>query len=483
MADTESKTAPHMGAKNTMKSAWHKKYAARHRPQRILEFPAGVAAPQRVRVYRRGEYHLLQWWDPEVRKTLNDRVDGDLIDAIARAREIDRRLADHRGSGHVSRRLSHRELVTKYVEDLDQRADAGEIAVSTRERYGSALDHYLDFSGQPEVSSRWPWPGRDDREFALRFVAYLNGLQITSNGHANTVRRPMHGCGCDYVVDVVRAVFQWASDPDRGHLLPHDMRNPFRKASVKRRTPAVDIVGEPPITIDMACDMFDICDDYQLRLFAPILLWGLRAGESSWMFHEKCKDNWFWLGCIPELNYHTKGMRDKRLPIIEPTQALLFEDEQPRHGLVHQRRDAKRCKNTPLVGASLDELIREYQARCQREGRTNARRRKAIRNEVMRAAGAIDYDAIHGEYKRLAKQLKWPPTATLRHLRHLFNVSMENGGLSERERQYLMGQTQGKQAIRYYTHLNRLQEHYENAVQAEMASVLDVIKQRLPKFR
>lgn len=60
---------------------------------------------------------------------------------------------------------------------------------------------------------------------------------------------------------------------------------------------------------------------------------------------------------------------------------------------------------------------------------------------------------------------------------------MENGGLSERERQYLMGQTQGKQAIRHYTHLNRLQEHHARAVQAEMAPALAVIEQRLPKLR
>ena len=50
---------------------------------------------------------------------------------------------------------------------------------------------------------------------------------------------------------------------------------------------------------------------------------------------------------------------------------------------------------------------------------------------------------------------------------------MENGGLSERERRYLMGQSQGRAAIVHYTHLNKLAEHYRNAVAAEMGPVVE----------
>jgi hypothetical protein len=42
-----------------------------------------------VRIYARQDHHVLQFWDPAAKKTLYDRVHGDLIDAIARARDLD----------------------------------------------------------------------------------------------------------------------------------------------------------------------------------------------------------------------------------------------------------------------------------------------------------------------------------------------------------------------------------------------------------
>ena len=68
--------------------SWSERYGARHRFQRIKDFPHGIAAPKKVRLYHRLDHYVLQWWDPAARKNVADRVDGDLVSAIARARLI-----------------------------------------------------------------------------------------------------------------------------------------------------------------------------------------------------------------------------------------------------------------------------------------------------------------------------------------------------------------------------------------------------------
>src|SRR4051812_3579550 len=107
--------------------SWSRRYGERHRLHRIVEFPAGIIPPRRVRVYRRCGHYVLQWWDPAARTNLSDRVDGDLVAAIARARQIEERLGCARDAGLGRRRLGHRELVEAFLTDLGRRADAGQL--------------------------------------------------------------------------------------------------------------------------------------------------------------------------------------------------------------------------------------------------------------------------------------------------------------------------------------------------------------------
>src|SRR5688500_2768887 len=107
---------------------WSERYGARHRLERISDGPLGIALPKRVRIYRRQEHFVLQWWDPLERATLNQRVDGDLIAAISRARVIDEQITLRRSSGQVARRISVMDLIDAFCNDLKQRADAGEVS-------------------------------------------------------------------------------------------------------------------------------------------------------------------------------------------------------------------------------------------------------------------------------------------------------------------------------------------------------------------
>src|SRR5262245_59310076 len=92
LARTESKGSDHPPRRCKRPSAWTRKYGDKHRFQRVTGFPAGIVPPERVRIYRRGGHHLLQWWDPDAKRNLAERIDGDLVNAIARARQVEERL-------------------------------------------------------------------------------------------------------------------------------------------------------------------------------------------------------------------------------------------------------------------------------------------------------------------------------------------------------------------------------------------------------
>src|SRR4051794_5516428 len=149
-ADTPPRSAP------GVTPSWSERYGRRHRLERIKDFPAGIAGPKRVRLYWRHDHYVLQWWDPAARANLSDRVDGDLVAAIARARQLEERLDHTRDAGLGRRRLGHRELVEAFLGDLGRRADAGQVGPGTVRRYAAALAHYTAFAEQPAVARATP---------------------------------------------------------------------------------------------------------------------------------------------------------------------------------------------------------------------------------------------------------------------------------------------------------------------------------------
>ncbi len=423
---------------------------------------------------------MLQWWDPHAKANLSDRVDGDLIDAIARARQIDQRLADFRRSGRVRRRLTHSELVAAYVADLNRRARAGEVAPATAARYESALKHYVAFTNQPAVTAAYRYATAVDHKFALEFAAYLGTLEIAHNGHPHATRSRMQAT--EFVLDTVRAMYAWAGDPARGGRLPDGFQNPFLRRAVPRRRVAVDLTSEPDITAAMAAQFLAACDDYQFRLFFPYVFYGLRAAEPVHLFHEFIEDDWLTVPCIPDLDYTTKGRRNKRLPLLPELKALLLRGETNSKpvGLVYQRRAvAAGQERPPLAGMSLADLVAAFEQRRRKAGVMDAFAAAKLRDAVLADVGGTSYDAIQGEFRRVARALEWPTQATLKDFRHLFGTALANGGMPEHERRYLLGHAPGNEAIVTYTHLNKLAEHYRHAIEQELDPALAVLRRRV----
>lgn len=465
------------GETDDAQSRWCRQYSIAHRPVRVESFPAGVAAPKKVRIYARGGHYLLHFWDPSVQRTLYERVEGDLIDAIAKARSIDGKLVDLRRSGQGKRRLGHAEMVELFGKDLGRRADAQAIAPATARRYASALAHYLTFTNQSRIASSYPHAARVDRQFALGFAAFLAGLTVSPNGRLGATPRKMRGQ--DFVLDAVRALFQWAGDPERGNLLPDGFRSPFRRGVLDRRRAARDLAGEPDVTVAMTAAFLAACDDWQLRLFCPLAFYGLRPGELIYLFHEHLSPQFLDVCCIEPLRYLTKGRRNKRLPLLAPVYDLLRRGDPPLPpGLLFLRRSADVPMRRPLYGQSLAELAGAFERRC-REGQAGgAGAVERLRDGVLADAGALTYKVIQGEFAKVTRALGWPAAATLKDFRHCCNTALANGQMPEHERRYLLGQNPGRSAIVTYTHLNKIAEHYQAAAERELGPLLEVVARR-----
>lgn len=159
-------------------SSWNERYGERHRWERVTDFPAGIIPPKKVRLYRRADHYLLNWWDPQEKKNLSERIDGDLLEALIRVREIDDRVVNFRRSGVGRSKLSHEQVVQEYLTYQQRRAGAGEIDSGTVNRSRAALGHYLRFI-EEETSKKWPTVNRINQDFVLDFATFLNQLEVS----------------------------------------------------------------------------------------------------------------------------------------------------------------------------------------------------------------------------------------------------------------------------------------------------------------
>lgn len=471
---------------NPNKNQWSQ-YREQHKWVRVETFPEGVEPPRKVRLYRQNSYYRLQWWAPREKRNLSDRVDGDLIAAISRAREIDEQILNFRSSGLGNRHLKHEKLITQFREDLQGRANAGEIRTATVTRYGSALDHYQNFCTQPIISSKYPSASQVDRAFAQKFQAWLENLQISSNGHPHTPQRPMKSGS--YVIDVVRGMFEWAADPDRGNLLPAGFRNPFKGRLGSSHGSSPDLFGEPDITITMAAEFLKQCDPFQLPLFSVMILCGLRASEPCWLMRENLSpDGWLKVVSLPELGYTTKGRRDKRFPLPDSVKIMLKDQRfvvESKQGLLFRQRSAWRQTNVPICSPdlSLEQLEMKYKKQCGKLKNPGAKQKQQIRNKIMKEAGALNYDRIGHEFRRVVRDLNWPDSATLKDFRHLFSTELMNAGVPDYYRKYLMGHSVPNVALTSYTHLNELESWYSQAIQQRFTPILTAITDRMNEFQ
>jgi hypothetical protein len=151
-------------------------------------------------------------------------------------------------------------------------------------------------------------------------------------------------------------------------------------------------------------------------------------------------------------------------------------------GLLYLRRGVI-ANAVPLVGASLKALVTEFQRRCAAPEIRTAAARRRIRDQLLHDAGGINYDHIVAEFNKVARGLGWPPTATGKDFRHLTATCLENAGMPEHYRKFLLGQSPGRAAIVTYTHLNEIRQRFNDAVEKTLGPLVEAIEQRSRDLR
>jgi hypothetical protein len=287
--------------------------------------------------------------------------------------------------------------------------------------------------------------------------------------------------GQAFVTDAVRAMLEWAADLDRANLLPDTFRNPFRRSQQTRGLFKGDPLAQPDITLPMALAFVEHCDLFQLRLFVPLILFGLRAAEPCLLFRAHLEPDWLRVCCIPELGYFTQARRDKSLPLIlelRPFWDWLRETSSP--GFLYQRRPVFEGRQPArLRETSLEALIHEFQLRCASTQAQSHVQRVRLREQLVREAGGLTYDHIEQEFHGVAGRLRWPNAATLKDFRHVFATMLGGTPMSEAYKKYLMGQSPGKAALNAYTHLTQVREQFQAAINHAWPRLIETILGRM----
>src|SRR5205814_4483386 len=71
--------------------------------------------------------------------------------------------------------------------------------------------------------------------------------------------------------------------------------------------PQGDPLAAPDVTMDMAAAFVRVCDLFQLRLFVPVILFGLRAAEPCGLFAEHLSEDWLGVPATPTWGWRPRA--------------------------------------------------------------------------------------------------------------------------------------------------------------------------------
>ena len=474
------------------RSTWRERYGRWHGYIRLRGDPALPNGRRgRVTLYQRGEdvqedgrhTYILSWCAHGRRH--KQRVVGDIYDAVRRADEINTAIKDN-NTGTPPSRLSVEELVARFIDGLQRRADAGEISPKTPVRYWGALRHLVAFSRtcvQPRTNRSGWVPTRD---FALQFKTYLQGARVSSNGHPRSPRRSIAGKGIDFILSASRALVRWAA---REGYLPAVASDAFARSGRQRM--AMPALTTAPIQSDEVVALIHQADVYQLVLFSFHIFHGARVAEPAWLMLEFLDRAGSWVDyrCIDELGYRTKGGTNKRLPLPAPMmQALaLLTADRADGPILRKRKTIEREARRAGRQHPLRKLIKTVEG----QSPANWSQRVQAGLAALKEAGGINGDDIRREFAHLVRQAGLRDDLRPKALRHHFATTLERADIPYYTRKYLLGHAvsaRGRHAddpTAVYTHLDPdfIRAGYQRLLDGPLSIVAEAFAKRLAELR
>ncbi len=325
---------------------------------------------------------------------------------------------------------------------LDHHEHVLRSSVATIDRYRSASEHLLSFVRDVE-------PVKQASHFrpshAEAYVRHLRQLLVAPNGHANTERRHLKDKGIKFVLEVSRSMFSFALK--RRHLPPY-AENPFTTIQVDR----IPIEDAKPITIftaEQERKFLEACDDWQLPIFATLMLTGLRPGELTHLLLPDDVDldgAWLLVRNKPDFGWQVKTRIERRLPLVpELTEVLRrIVGERQSGPLFLRRRRAGKATCGPAE-LSLDELRAAFRDRMQYQqgpGVASTRQQQCrVAKRLWIELGVIPETRLRGEFMKLTGAIGLPQVTAPKTLRHLFATRLQESNVDPLIRNQLMGHT------------------------------------------
>jgi integrase len=392
----------------------------------------------RVSVYRRGRVWYLCYHQNGRR--CRPRVGPDRHAARRLAAEINAQLENNAPAALTFEPIAIPDLRQRW---LDHHEHVLRSSVATIRRYRAASDHLLAFvQGVEPVKTTSKFQARH----AQAFATHLRTKQVAPNGHAHARRRPLRDKGVKYILEVCRALFNFAAK--LRHLGPY-ASNPFSEIEIDR-IPIEDAKPFVGLTAEQERGFLKLCDDWQFPIFVALVLTGVRPGELTHLLLPDDIDlteGWLWVRNKPELGWQVKTRNERRIPLIAELAAVLRHVARGRNGgPVFLRRRFCDGDKPVLDGYSRAELQAELSRRWGEQEAARGRpleraERLAVARTVWRDAGMVKTDRVRTEFMRLTRQIGLPEVTAPKTLRHMFATCLQDANVDPLIRSQLMGHT------------------------------------------
>jgi integrase len=241
------------------------------------------------------------------------------------------------------------------------------------------------------------------------FIRHLRSRRVAPNGHKNSKKRVLRDSGVKFVLETCSSLFNYAQ---RQRHLPPYTENPFRVVEISR-IPIEDAKPVVAFTNEEQVALLNNCDDWQLPIFATLLLTGLRPGELVHLLLPSdldLQEGWLRVRNKPKLGWQVKTRNERDIPLMPALRELLGQAVGERQsGPVFQQRRAAAGHESPLVDHTRRELEAEVDRRflivgeCQPEQGCKRLLRKTATQTVWRDLGALKEDWIRKEFMALTR--------------------------------------------------------------------------------
>ncbi|CAN5464153.1 hypothetical protein BH10PLA1_BH10PLA1_09130 [soil metagenome] len=391
----------------------------------------------RVTVYSRGKTWYLRYHEHGQRQQV--RASTDLSASRQLAAKVNVQLETGVPAATSFEQISIEDLRTRWLEHHEH---VKRSSVHTINRYRTATDYIIRFVNAEcrrvrHVSEFSP------RE-AEAFARWLRTLEISPNGHKNSIKRRLLDKGISYILESCRTLFAYAIR--RRHLPPYT-ENPFSAIEID----SITIENAKPIillSVEEERQMLQASRPHEYPVLLTLLLTGMRPGELCHLLLPNDLDlekGWVRISNKPRLGWQVKTRCERAIPLHPFLVDVLRKFVGGRNtGAVFRQQRCGDAFVPILEGSMQDQLEREVVQRIavkeRQLGRALDRREVlALQRKIWRDLGAMDEDNVRHAFIRVCRENGLPHQTAPKVLRHGFATMLQDANVDPLVRNLLMG--------------------------------------------